>query len=38
MAFGIAALLADGETTINNAECAAVSFPGFFETLHEVSQ
>jgi len=38
MAFGIAALLADGETTINNAECAAVSFPDFFETLREVSQ
>jgi 3-phosphoshikimate 1-carboxyvinyltransferase len=38
MAFGIAALLADGETTINNAECAAVSFPRFFETLREVSQ
>jgi 3-phosphoshikimate 1-carboxyvinyltransferase len=38
MAFGVAALLADGETTINEAECAAVSFPRFFETLREVSQ
>jgi 3-phosphoshikimate 1-carboxyvinyltransferase len=38
MAFGVAALLADGETTINGAECAAVSFPRFFETLREVSQ
>lgn len=38
MAFGMASLLAQGETTILNAECAAVSFPGFFETLREVSQ
>ncbi len=38
MAFGIAALLAKGETTIHDAECAAVSFPGFFEALREVSQ
>ena len=38
MAFGIAALLADGKTTIHDAECAAVSFPRFFETLREVSQ
>jgi 3-phosphoshikimate 1-carboxyvinyltransferase len=38
MAFGVAALLADGETTIRDAECAAVSFPGFFEILREVAQ
>ena len=38
MAFGIAALLAEGESTIRNAECAAVSFPGFFEALSEVAQ
>jgi 3-phosphoshikimate 1-carboxyvinyltransferase len=38
MAFGIAALLANGETVINDAECAAVSFPAFFETLREVAQ
>ena len=33
MAFAIAGLLADGETEIAGAECADVSFPGFFETL-----
>ncbi|MFL6373657.1 MAG: 3-phosphoshikimate 1-carboxyvinyltransferase, partial [Pyrinomonadaceae bacterium] len=38
MAFGIAALLADGETTINDPECAAVSFPRFFKILREVAQ
>jgi 3-phosphoshikimate 1-carboxyvinyltransferase len=38
MAFAVAALLAEGETTIHDAECAAVSFPRFFETLHEVAQ
>ena len=38
MAFGVAGLLADGETAIKDAECAAVSFPGFFEILREVSQ
>jgi 3-phosphoshikimate 1-carboxyvinyltransferase len=36
MAFAIAGLLADGETTIKGAECADVSFPGFFETLESV--
>jgi len=38
MAFAVAAVLADGETTINDAECAAVSFPRFFEMLREVAQ
>ena len=33
MAFAIAGLLADGETEILSAECAGISFPGFFETL-----
>jgi len=37
MAFGIAALLADGESQINDPECTAVSFPGFFDVLGEVS-
>ncbi|MBP7415320.1 MAG: 3-phosphoshikimate 1-carboxyvinyltransferase, partial [Pyrinomonadaceae bacterium] len=32
MAFAVAGLLADGETEIVGAECADVSFPGFFET------
>lgn len=36
MAFAVAALLADGETEIVRAECADVSFPGFFETLASV--
>ncbi len=36
MAFAVAALLADGETTINGADCADISFPGFFETLASV--
>lgn len=33
MAFGVAGLLANSETEITGAECADVSFPGFFETL-----
>lgn len=33
MAFAVAGLFADGETIIEGAECAAVSFPGFFEIL-----
>lgn len=36
MASAVAALLADGETEIEDAECVAVSFPGFFETLRSV--
>jgi 3-phosphoshikimate 1-carboxyvinyltransferase len=36
MAFAVAGLLADGETNINNAACADISFPGFFETLESV--
>jgi len=37
MAFAIAGLAAEGETRIHGAECADVSFPGFFERLDEVS-
>jgi 3-phosphoshikimate 1-carboxyvinyltransferase len=33
MAFAVAALRAEGETLINNAEAAAISYPAFFETL-----
>ncbi len=33
MAFAVAGLAAQGETVINGAECAAVSFPDFFEQL-----
>lgn len=36
MAFAIAALMADGPTKIDGAECAAVSFPNFFEVLDGV--
>lgn len=37
MAFSVAGLLADGETAIDGAECAAVSFPGFFDQLQNVA-
>lgn len=36
MAFAVAGLLAEGETTIHGADAADVSFPGFFETLASV--
>ncbi|MEJ7698916.1 MAG: hypothetical protein WKF71_04615 [Pyrinomonadaceae bacterium] len=36
MAFAVAALLATGETEINGAECAGVSFPEFFQVLGQV--
>jgi 3-phosphoshikimate 1-carboxyvinyltransferase len=36
MAFAVAALFADGETEIRDAECAGVSFPEFFQTLFKV--
>lgn len=36
MAFSVAALFAEGETTINGAECAAVSFPEFYDVLGEI--
>ena len=36
MALAVAALLADGPTTIKNADCAAVSFPDFFDVLDSV--
>ena len=38
MAFGVAALCADGESSIHGAEAAAVSFPEFFETLERLVQ
>lgn len=37
MAFSIAALLAEGETEIIEADCAEVSFPEFYECLLEVT-
>ena len=36
MAFAVAALGADGGSKILNAECADVSFPGFFDVLEKV--
>jgi 3-phosphoshikimate 1-carboxyvinyltransferase len=36
MAFAIAALGAKGDTTIRDAECAAVSYPDFFPTLERM--
>lgn len=37
MAFAVAGLFASGETNIVGAECAAVSFPGFFESLKSIA-
>ncbi len=36
MAFAVAGLFAKGDTKIIGAECADISFPGFFETLKSV--
>ena len=36
MAFAIAGLLADSPTTIRAAECADISFPGFFEAVGQL--
>ena len=38
MAFSIAALRAEGETTIHGAEAAAISFPEFFTLLNNISE
>ncbi len=38
MALSIAALRAEGETLIENAECVQVSFPSFFEELKKICQ
>lgn len=37
MAMGVAALVAHGATTISNAECARVSFPGFWSKLSRLA-
>ena len=37
MAFSVAGLTADKETTIKDADCVAVSFPGFFEQLSRIT-
>jgi 3-phosphoshikimate 1-carboxyvinyltransferase len=36
MAFAVAALRAEGETTILNSDAASVSYPAFFETLESI--
>ena len=38
MAFAVAALGALGSTTIRNSDCAAVSYPNFFEDLERVAE
>jgi 3-phosphoshikimate 1-carboxyvinyltransferase len=37
MAFAVAGLAAEGETTILDAECADVSFPGFYDAVAHVA-
>ncbi len=37
MAFAVAGLAAEGETRIHDAECADVSYPGFFDSMAEVT-
>jgi 3-phosphoshikimate 1-carboxyvinyltransferase len=36
MAFAVAALMAQGESVVEESECSAVSFPGFFEVLEQM--
>ena len=38
MAFAVAALAADGPSTIQNAGAASVSFPEFYDTLERVAE
>ncbi len=38
MAFSVAALAAEGDTVIEGAECADVSFPGFYEVLEGIAE
>jgi 3-phosphoshikimate 1-carboxyvinyltransferase len=38
MAFAVAALAAEGVTTIRDADCAAVSYPAFFTDLERVAE
>ena len=37
MAMGVAGLVAHGTTTVADAECARVSFPGFWDELARVA-
>jgi 3-phosphoshikimate 1-carboxyvinyltransferase len=36
MAFAIAGLFAEGETTITNTDCVNTSYPGFYNTLEQI--
>jgi 3-phosphoshikimate 1-carboxyvinyltransferase len=36
MAFAVAALMAQGESIVEESECAAVSFPGYFDVLEQM--
>ena len=38
MAFAVAALRAEGETTIRGADAAVISYPAFYETLEALAQ
>ncbi|HSL54752.1 MAG TPA: hypothetical protein VK868_10180, partial [Pyrinomonadaceae bacterium] len=38
MAFSVAALIAEGETEIADAECVAISFPEFFTLLESLAK
>jgi 3-phosphoshikimate 1-carboxyvinyltransferase len=38
MAFSVAALIAEGETEIRNAECVGISFPEFFSLLTKLAE
>ncbi|HYW67526.1 MAG TPA: hypothetical protein VFB10_12535 [Candidatus Dormibacteraeota bacterium] len=37
MAFAVAGLAAEGETLIDDADCAAVSYPDFFDELRRLA-
>lgn len=37
MTFAVTALAADGETTIKDADCVRISYPGFYEDLHQLT-
>jgi 3-phosphoshikimate 1-carboxyvinyltransferase len=38
MAFAVAGLAAEGPTTIRDADCVGVSYPGFFEDLRQLTE
>jgi 3-phosphoshikimate 1-carboxyvinyltransferase len=37
MSFAIASLIAEGETTIQGAECVNISYPEFYKDLHRLT-